>query len=144
MYMFNRILVAIDGSKMSEKVLVTAAQLAKQYEAKLTLINVGKELVIPPNVVITDLQKILAEVSKAGHELLREAQEKLKVQGIEASSLFVQGSSISRKIVEVACEQQQDLIVIGSRGLGNIKEVMLGGVSHKVTQLSKCPVLIVK
>ncbi|MCM3634890.1 universal stress protein [Paenibacillus camelliae] len=142
--MFNRILVAIDGSKMSEKVLVTAAQLAKQYEAKLTLINVGKELVIPPNVVITDLQKILAEVSKAGHELLREAQEKLKVQGIEASSLFVQGSSISRKIVEVACEQQQDLIVIGSRGLGNIKEVMLGGVSHKVTQLSKCPVLIVK
>lgn len=142
--MFNRILVAIDGSKMSEKVLNTAAQLAKQYEAKLTLINVGKELVIPPNVVITDLQKILAEVSKAGHELLREAQEKLKVQGIEASSLFVQGSSISRKIVEVACEQQHDLIVIGSRGLGNIKEVMLGGVSHKVTQLSKCPVLIVK
>lgn len=142
--MFNRILVAIDGSKMSEKVLITAAQLAKQYEAKLTLINVGKELVIPPNVVITDLQKILAEVSKAGHELLREAQEKLKVQGIEASSLFVQGSSISRKIVEVACEQQHDLIVIGSRGLGNIKEVMLGGVSHKVTQLSKCPVLIVK
>ncbi|MEK4252440.1 universal stress protein [Paenibacillus sp. FSL W7-1287] len=142
--MFNCILVAIDGSKMSEKVLNTAAQLAKQYEAKLTLINVGKELVIPPNVVITDLQKILAEVSKAGHELLREAQEKLKVQGIESSSLFVQGSSISRKIVEVACEQQHDLIVIGSRGLGNIKEVMLGGVSHKVTQLSKCPVLIVK
>lgn len=55
--MFNCILVAIDGSKMSEKVLNTAAQLAKQYEAKLTLINVGKELVIPPNVVITDLQK---------------------------------------------------------------------------------------
>lgn len=142
--MFKRILVAIDGSKMSEKVLDTAKQLTVLHQAKLTLINVGKELVIPPNVVITDLQKILSEISKAGHDLLHEAKAKLKAEGIEADTLFVQGSSISRLIVNVAREQNHDLIVIGSRGLGNIKEVMLGGVSHKVTQLSQCPVLIVK
>jgi len=142
--MFKRILVAIDGSKMSEKVLKTATQLALQHQAKLTLINVGKELVIPPNVVITDLEKILSEISRAGHNLLQEAKEKLKAEGIEADTLFVQGSSISRLIVNVAHEQQHDLVIIGSRGLGNIKEVMLGGVSHKVTQLSRCPVLIVK
>lgn len=142
--MFNNILVAIDGSKMSEKVLNTATELALLHQAKLTVINVGKELVIPPNVVITDLEKILAEINRAGNELLQEAKEKLKAKGIEANTVFMQGSSISRLIVSVAHEHHHDLIVIGSRGLGNIKEMMLGGVSHKVIQLSKCPVLIVK
>lgn len=142
--MFNKILVAIDGSKMSDKVLHAAGQLAQEHQAKLTLITVGKELVIPPTMVITDYEKILAEMSNAGKALLKESQQKLKGYEIETESLFVQGSSISRMIVKVAQEQSYDLIVIGSRGLGNIKGMMLGGVSQKVAQLSNCPVLIIK
>ncbi|GIP17583.1 universal stress protein YxiE [Paenibacillus montaniterrae] len=142
--MFNKILVAIDGSKMSDKVLHAAGQLAQEHQAKLTLITVGKELVIPPTMVITDYEKILAEMSNAGKALLKESQQKLKGYEIETEALFVQGSSISRMIVKVAQEQSYDLIVIGSRGLGNIKGMMLGGVSQKVAQLSNCPVLIIK
>lgn len=142
--MFKKVLVAIDGSKMTDKVLEAAKTFAQSNETKLTLVYVGKELVIPPNVIITDYERILSEMTKAGHELLAEAKQKLEAEGVAAETLFVQSSSISRVIVNVACDQHYDLIVIGSRGLGNIKEVMLGGVSHKVTQLSKCPVLIIK
>ena len=48
------------------------------------------------------------------------------------------------KIVELAKEEGFDLIVLGSRGLGNIKEFFLGGVSDRVADEAPCPVLIVK
>lgn len=142
--MFNKILVAIDGSKMSDKVLKVAIQFAKEQGAELTLIHVAKDLVIPPTMVVTDYEKILAEMRNAGMALLGEAQHKLELEGVKAGVLFKQGSSISRLIVQVAQEQQVNLIIIGSRGLGNIKGIMLGGVSQKVAQLSECPVLLVK
>jgi len=48
------------------------------------------------------------------------------------------------KIIETAKTQNVDLIVIGSRGLGGIKEIFLGSVSDRVADEAKCPVLIVK
>lgn len=142
--MFNNVLVAIDGSKMSEKVLKVAAQFAKEQGSKLTLIHVAKDLVIPTTMVVADYEKILEEMRNAAMALLREAQQKLEQQDVKAEILYKQGSSISRLIVQVAQEQSADLIIIGSRGLGNIKGLMLGGVSQKVAQLSQCPVLLVK
>ncbi|WP_348651721.1 universal stress protein [Paenibacillus silviterrae] len=47
------------------------------------------------------------------------------------------------EILKYARDTEQQLIIIGSRGLSGIKEMMLGSVSHKVSQLSNCPVLIV-
>nr|WP_284644965.1 universal stress protein [Paenibacillus chinjuensis] len=46
-------------------------------------------------------------------------------------------------MLKYARDTEQQLIIIGSRGLSGIKEMMLGSVSHKVSQLSNCPVLIV-
>lgn len=142
--MFKKILVAIDGSKMSEKVLETVVPIAKENGSEITIIHVSKELVLPRAVVVTDLEKILSEMRNSAIELLNEAQHKLKAQGVDANYIYKQGSSVSRVIVEVAQEKDADLIIIGSRGLGNIKGMMLGGVSQKVAQLSVCPILIVK
>ena len=47
-------------------------------------------------------------------------------------------------ILEVANDQSADMIVMGSRGLGNVKGLLLGSVSHKVTQLSECSCITVK
>jgi nucleotide-binding universal stress UspA family protein len=142
--MFNKVLVAIDGSKMSEKVLRVAEQFAKEHGAALTLIHVAKDLVLPTTIVVTDYVKILDEMRIAATALLEEAQHKLKLQDVKADVMYKQGTSISHVIVEMAKEQSYDLIIIGSRGLGNIKGLMLGGVSQKVSQLSDCPVLLVK
>jgi len=142
--MFNNVLVAIDGSKMSEKVLKVAEQFAKEHGSRLTLIHVAKDLVIPTTMVVADYEKILDEMRNAAMALLREAQQKLELQAVRADLLFKQGTSISRLIVQVAEEKNADLIIMGSRGLGNIKGLMLGGVSQKVAQLSQCPVLFVK
>lgn len=141
--MFNKILVAIDGSKMSDKVLNTAKQIASNMDAELTIIFVGKEIKFPPEVVITDLDTVIEEIRKIGIDLLEEAKAKISSDGLVINTAYKEGNA-ARQIVDYACKENYDLIVIGSRGLGNIKEMMLGSVSHKVSQLSDRPVLIVK
>ncbi len=56
---------------------------------------------------------------------------------------FVKGGQPARGVVSFAKEHGSDLIVVGSRGLGSVEGFLLGSVSHKVTGLAECPVLVV-
>lgn len=141
--MFNKILVAIDSSTMSKKVLETAMQFAKDQQAEITLMHVGKEFILPQGVVVADITTIKREMRQMGIDLLDSAKADLAKQGFEVETYYTEGSA-PRLIVGYATKEQFDIIIIGSRGLGNIKEMMLGSVSHKVSKLSTCPVLIVK
>ncbi|MMZ57327.1 Stress response protein NhaX [compost metagenome] len=82
-------------------------------------------------------------MKKEGEELLGRAKAKAEAAGVKTEALYVKGDP-ARQIVEKAQEGAYQLIVIGSRGLSGLKEMMLGSVSHKVSQLASCPVLIVK
>lgn len=76
------------------------------------------------------------EVAESGASIARDA-------GCENIRAFVKGGPVARTIVSFSQEHESDLIVMGSRGLGSIEGYLLGSVSHKVTSLSKCPVLVV-
>lgn len=141
--MFDKILVAIDGSKMSDKAVEMAKQLGNGQQSEITLLHVGKELVIPPNAIVLEYVTLLEEVKKNGIELLNNAKDLLDKEGLKVSVVYKVGDP-ARQIVDFAKKEHYDLIIIGSRGLGNFKELMLGSVSHKVSQLSHCPVMIVK
>ena len=62
---------------------------------------------------------------------------------VTAPRAFVNAGPVARTITGFAREHGNDLIVIGSRGLGSLEGVLLGSVSHKVTSLAETPVLIV-
>lgn len=141
--MFSKILVAVDGSDMSNKAFETALVLAKENQSKLTLINVGKNLSLPQGMVIDSIDEIYDSMRKAGEELLNRGKWMAESQGISIDSKYAEGDPAAQ-IIKVAKEGHYQLIVIGSRGLGTFKEMMLGGVSHRVSQLSPCPVLIIK
>ncbi|HIW31751.1 MAG TPA: universal stress protein [Candidatus Paenibacillus intestinavium] len=141
--MFNKILVAIDSSNMSKKALQTALLLANNQQSKVTLMHVGREFILPQGVVVTDIATVKQEMRQIGIDILNDAKKELAKQGLDVETHYTEGSA-PRLIVAYATKEQFDLIVIGSRGLGNIKEMMLGSVSHKVSKLSTCPVLIVK
>jgi nucleotide-binding universal stress UspA family protein len=63
--------------------------------------------------------------------------------GVERVRAFVKAGQPARTIIEFARDRDVDLIVIGSRGLGSVERYLLGSVSHKVTGLAQCPVLVV-
>jgi nucleotide-binding universal stress UspA family protein len=88
------------------------------------------------------LEELLNEMEKASLEQLQQAKSKLESAGINPETVHLKGDP-AHETLNYARDTEQQLIIIGSRGLRGIKEMMLGSVSHKVSQLSSCPVLIV-
>lgn len=141
--MFDKMMVAIDQAEITNKLLDAAVEIARNKQTQVTLVHVSQEYVsngmtyVPENF----LEEILNEMEKAGLEQLQQAKAKLKSAGINAETAHLKGDP-AHEILNYARDTGQQLIIIGSRGLRGIKEMMLGSVSHKVSQLSNCPVLI--
>lgn len=145
--MFNNILVAIDESEMSEKILEATLSIIDTSKSRVTvvLVNVSKENVTSGlSYVPKDyLEDVLNEIENESKEVLNKAKNKLtSVKGLCIETVSLKGDP-AHQILEYAKDHKQDIIIIGSRGLSGLKGVMLGSVSHKVSQLSECPVLIV-
>ncbi|MGG3281034.1 universal stress protein [Paenibacillus solani] len=143
--MFDKIIVAIDKAEITNKLLDATVEIARNKQTQVTLVNVSQDYVsngmtyVPENF----LEEILNEMEKESLEQLQQAKSKLeKSAGIYPKTVHLKGDP-AHEILKYARDTEQQLIIIGSRGLSGIKEMMLGSVSHKVSQLSKCPVLIV-
>lgn len=141
--MFNRILVAIDGSKMSDKALETGLQFAKERFSKVAVVYVEKQMTVSQGMTEDSVNELYESMKSRGEEILRKAETLADEYEIEIQTLYLVGDPATQ-IIKAAEDGNYQLIMVGSRGLGGIKELMLGSVSHKVSQLSKCPVLIVK
>ncbi|MEX0605059.1 MAG: universal stress protein [Marinobacter sp.] len=146
--MFKRILVAVDGSKMSIKALQKGIDLQKLTDAELHIICVFKHhslgeaslsMVRKSNPQIPD--QALNEHAK---EVVGFAKDYAKEHGATRVRGFVKGGRPSKTIVKFAKDKEVDLIVMGSRGSDSDKDgILLGSVSQRVASMAKCPVLVV-
>ena len=142
--------MAIDGSKSADRALDFALDLAEKYSARIVLISVFEPLSI--SLVASGLG--LSPIDLSRHlEGLMDFRKIILLEAVKKARNYKKGLLISQKlvegrpsdmIVEIAKEEKFDLIVIGSRGLGGIKEFFLGSVSDRVADHAPCPVLIVK
>lgn len=142
--MFDKIMLAIDKAEITNKLLNATIEIARNKQAQVTLVNVSQEYMSNGMIYVPEnfLEDILNEMEKASLEQLQQAKSKLKSAGINPETVHLKGDP-AHEILKYARDTEQQLIIIGSRGLTGIKEMMLGSVSHKVSQLSSCPVLIV-
>lgn len=142
--MFDKIMVAIDKAEITNKILDATIEIARNKQTQVTLVHVSQDYVsngmtfVPVNF----LEEVLNEMEKASLEQLQEAKSKLKSARINPETIHLKGDP-AHEILNYAWDTEQRLIIIGSRGLRGVKGMMLGSVSHKVSQLSSCPVLIV-
>lgn len=150
--MINKIMVAVDGSSHSIKAVEFAAQIAGGCNAKLFILTVIRSHQAAK--VSEDLRKYAALEHIAGsdleamkvisNQLLSHAEATAVKNGVTDITTKVQTGPVARTVVAIAKDEAVDLIVIGSRGLGNIEATLRGGVSHRVELLAKCSVLTVK
>ncbi len=144
--MFNKVLVAIDEDEMSQKVIeATLSIVKKSVDAHITLVNVSKDNVAGCLMYVPKdfLEVALKKVEQASVETLEKAKSNLlSSEEVSIDTVNLKGDP-AQQILEYTQAHEHDLIIIGSRGLSGMKGVMLGSVSHKVSQLSTCPVLIV-
>lgn len=148
--MIKKILLAIDGSKHSKKAISYAKELAGQINAEIVLINIGPVPLIyllnyQPTMIKTDIlpKEVEERIKEQGESVLKQARELLKKTNIKVSTHFEYGHP-AESICEYAEKNKFDLIIIGSRGLSEFKELLLGSVSNKVVHMCHCPVLVVK
>lgn len=140
--MFERILLAVDGSEHGDKAARVAAELARTMNAKSLHIVVAYAP-IPPYLGEPDLQHVInLRLNEAG-EVLQKAVEAVGEMPAQVHTEVIEGDP-AEAIIEVALVQDSDLIVMGSRGLGRLIGLVLGSTSQKVVSHAPCPVLIVR
>ena len=137
--MFERILVAVEGSPHSSKTIPVATDLATRYGATVTVLHVreheryeGQDVDLGPPLEAEALVEATLEIFRRA--------------GVSATGVIrrVTPGQTPKEIVEVAKETQATLIVIGARGMTELKSLVLGGVANKVVRNATCPVLLVR
>ena len=144
--MFSKILVGVDGSPFAEKALRYAIDLAKMCHAKLILLHVLQRqfyALAPSEAGVMSTTVYVKEIEAEGKDILSKAESNLKTEGIDYQSRLIQGVP-AEEILKVAQSEKVDLIVLGSRGLTEVRAFLLGSVSDKVSHHAKCPTLIVR
>ncbi|SEH24260.1 MULTISPECIES: universal stress protein [unclassified Selenomonas] len=136
----KNILVPVDGSEGSDRAITHAISMAEVCNAKLNFLYVANINQLAINACLSDA--ILEAVTKAGNVILDRAMEMVP-SGI-AKEAFSETGSPAVVILDFATSNNADLIVMGSRGLGIVKGVLLGSVSQYIVEQAKCPVLVVK
>ena len=140
--MYNKIILATDGSENARRAANEAAGFARELSSHVIFVYIISN---PPS------QSRMVQANFDVHSLLEEdAKSEIKdtIAIFEKENLpytlRVAIGDPAVEIIEIAEKENADLIVIGSRGLGTIKGVFLGSVSQRVTHQVKCPVMIVK
>lgn len=137
----ERILVPLDGSKNSQRGLEMAIKMAGQSSASITgLISIDT----------TSRSEFGAgstsnEIPDDVHDIMKHAESQVAKSGVTFKSKIMHGNT-GYNIIKMAhsTKEKFDMVVIGSRGRGALKEMFFGSVSNYVIHTSKIPVLIVK
>jgi len=146
--MIKNILIPVDGSEHSKKALHLGCDLAQKYGAAVHLIHIAESPIREHTMALggaaITLRASPDELKQAGTRELEFASEYAANHGVKEVTTEVEGGSPAHRIVESAKEIHADMIVMGSRGLSDLAGLLVGSVSHKVTNMAPCTCITVR
>lgn len=135
------ILVAIDGSKHSEKVVDKAIEYCSQADSKILLVHCHRKL---SNIIGQPARdREIPIVTKESREVIEPYLQRLQAADIPAEDRLMEEPA-GAAITDIATIEKCDLIIMGSRGLSNLASLIVGSVTNRVLQTAPCSVLVVK
>ena len=147
--MLNNILVPVDGSEHALKAIKLAGDLAEKYRSNLTVLHVRSKNV-PEDIRIFAEMEFSAKERQDMGGILEKASEKVIKELIAEAKLVRSPQTLvllgdpAAVIVEYAKKNDIDAVVMGSRGMSDLKGLLVGSVSHKVSNLVECTCIMVK
>ncbi|HEY9492319.1 MAG TPA: universal stress protein [Nitrososphaeraceae archaeon] len=141
--MFSKVLVPVDGSDNSHRALEAALLLSEKLGAKVTAIHVIEDIPVLHIQSEKLLREVLGAYKKESQLILSKCSEIATRKGLSINTKLLQGN-VSSTILDFCEKGKYDIIVMGSRGMGKFKELILGSVSSKVVHHSRCPVLVIR
>lgn len=147
--MYKNILVATDGSTLSQKAVKAGISLAASLGAHLTVLNVVPRY--PVSYYEGGMVVSMEEMKKTeklwidkGQELVDSVQSVALKEGVTAKGIVVQSSEIAESIIAAAEKHKCNLIVMASHGRRGLKRVLLGSETLHVLTHSTTPVLVLR
>ena len=136
-----KILVCTDGSEIAKRAVEYAADFAKTYHAELTVMCVINHE--------TSMKKPVydkyGDKTHKAKEILKEAKKTIAQAGGDMEVLDrIAVGPVSREIVRIAKAEGFQSIVVGTRGLGGLRRMLLGSVAEDVIHHAHCPVVVVR
>ena len=139
--MYKRILVPVDGSDFARKAQKHAIYIASISGAEIIALSVSENHFVNGISLSEEIEQLNHLLEERCEKDLNEFEE-IVGGDIKISSIIREGSP-AKSILEVANEENIDLIVMGSSGKSGFDRFILGSVSEKVVNAAKCPVLVV-
>ncbi len=156
--LFNKLLVALDGSESSQRAAQAALELAEKLKTELIVLHAitpptsyyhstiasptGMSLPAPSQ---HEIDAYYTYARKAALGIVGETESKAKKLGIHVKTEVPEAvSSVVETIINHAAKENVDLIIVGTRGLGGFKKMLLGSVSSGIVSHADCPVLVVR
>lgn len=140
--MFDKILLAVDGSDHALHAARKAAELARTMKPQEFRIVVAFDS-IPMYLGEPNMQLAIDSRMNEAKEILAAAIKEVGSIPYEIHTEIIEGNP-AEAIINVATTRQSEIIVMGSRGLGRLAGLLLGSTSQKVVAHAPCPVLIVR
>ncbi|MDM0075380.1 universal stress protein [Variovorax sp. J2P1-59] len=145
--MFKKILVATDGSELSEKAVESAIGLARQHGAELVAFTVARRQPrsymdgAMNNAAADDVERQRLEKAQA---LVDAVGERASASGVPCQALVAHSSQVADSIIVAAEKQHSELIVMASHGRKGVGRLLLGSETQHVLTHSALPVLVLR
>jgi nucleotide-binding universal stress UspA family protein len=145
--MYNKILVAVDGSESSERALAEALRLAAALGSELTVVHVIDNSYLRYEVGYVDLTDLRAGLLEGGQILLDEAKAKAAARQVACSTLMVDEplalGDVAHAIEQAARQTGAELLVVGTHGRRGVRRLLMGSVAEGLVRQCRQPVLLV-
>jgi nucleotide-binding universal stress UspA family protein len=143
----GRIVVGVDGSEQARRALTWALDEARLRQFVVTAVHA---YTIPPVLLspapgplaptVPPDPELVERVQESAERLLERELEEANTEGVDVEGRVVSGPAAEALL---QAGRDADLLVVGTRGLGGFKELLLGSVSNQVTNHAPCPVVVV-
>ena len=145
----DRILLATDGSGEAELAVHAAADLSTRAGSELHLVYVRPEVPLEPSLprlayVERSSEEWTEQDEHEAEQLIRRQAAEAESRGAEVARTYLRRGRPAEEIVDLGAEIGADLLVVGSRGVGTVRRLVVGSVSEGVVSLAPCPVLVVR
>jgi nucleotide-binding universal stress UspA family protein len=147
--MYQKILVATDGTPLSKKAVRSAVALAAALEAELVALYVVPRYPVTYfeggiTVSTQDIARIETQWAEQGQAVVDTVQQAAQAQGVAAKAVVSKSDLVAEAIMATAKKHKCDLIVMASHGRKGLKRILLGSETQHVLTHSTVPVLVLR
>ena len=146
--MYKKILVAVDGSPVSEAALRAAFDLAKTMGATLRIAHAVDEATLNWDAEYVDPAEIWNAMAQSGRSILEKAAAAAAAAGIPADTKLIEIATVGKRIPEAIADEAAawpaDIVVVGTHGRRGFSHMFLGSVAEGIVRVSTKPVLLIR